>query len=291
MSWSRCSGSACNVRCNASVPPASSALLQRSAVFDADGSETRKHELGLSPGLRSRDDFSRVPVHGDLRGTERRQGSGLLRPDVFGAPKPPSPATTQADAPEAAGPDNAKPCSKTKMGALVPIVANAKDMAFDAFMAVQSRRMGPFYDPTTDTHLFNHFKIGLDLKNIGTVANVLRDAYFTLSGHVQFLCASEKDPNCERFGAYVTKSHPGIFLCPSFWNHLDEHSPWTVLHEAAHLGGAWKDNTYFITFGESPACDEASPLDNSKAIENADSYSYFAYCVSRGKAKARPKKR
>ncbi len=86
------------------------------------------------------------------------------------------------------------------------------------------------------------------------------------------------------FGADVVNGSRSIYLCPSFFDKLsavDYESPWVIVHEIAHLSGAGLDIAYFTSLDEPPLCNEVSHLSSEQALKNADSYAYFAFCVSR----------
>jgi hypothetical protein len=185
----------------------------------------------------------------------------------------------------AAGPQAARPCSRRRLRRLKPVLERARSMAHRAFFGLQSVLVGRMPGIEFERQLWQHFHVKREhTKQRERILNVLRGTNTKLTGSPKFRCTAPKDQSCEDFGAYVVQGERPIYLCRRFFGSLsraNHQSPWVLVHEAAHLAGANKDHGYFITFGSAPSCSDTNSLSRDKAIDNADSYAYFAYCVSK----------
>jgi hypothetical protein len=74
-----------------------------------------------------------------------------------------------------------------------------------------------------------------------------------------------------------------IHVCPSFYEEGLEGRRMLLIHEAAHLSGAVGPEQYFVIAGPVglAECLKPTTLAPEAAIENADSYSWFVWCLSR----------
>jgi hypothetical protein len=299
-------------------PGCSGALISHAAVRSVSAREVQRAELVVP--LTHSHDFSQVRAHSEMKAEVPAPTEHAMRNVQFrsarandeqeigashntqrysvphnsgtihgiGAPRAKQQSRIQQREPsspaESAGPGTAKPCSPAQLRRLKPVLERARFMAFRAFFGLQALLLGSLPQSSVERQLRNHFHVGSKSDEAERVLDVLRDVYVRLSGGPLLACASANDPNCEQFGAYVAKGYREIFLCQSFFDSLsaaDHDSPWVILHEAAHLSGAGSDHAYFFTFGGAPSCDDLSPLATAEAVDNADSYAFFAYCVSR----------
>jgi len=106
------------------------------------------------------------------------------------------------------------------------------------------------------------------------------------NGQLIFHCAPGTDPECDNRPGYVIRDqHNLIHICSSFFSDTLRQRNWMLIHECAHLAGAMQHPepyfAYFGSVGESQCRDYGLGSSTSEAIEIADNYARFVWCLTR----------
>ena len=106
------------------------------------------------------------------------------------------------------------------------------------------------------------------------------------AGNITFVCAPATDTECQgRSGYVLTTERDRIHICDPFFDLTLEGRRWMLIHEHAHLAGAMvSPETYLTSFGpiDEQQCLQPTQIATTKeALENADSYAQFIWCLIR----------
>lgn len=151
--------------------------------------------------------------------------------------------------------------------------------------AAITHRSGPGAVPEkVQDALATHFH-NPNRQQLGSAIQTFKGAINALNRTNRIICNSESasncDPNIGDDDAYAwCPGGPNIHLCPSVFDNPRITLPLTLIHEAAHVDGACRDcyindNCY-------------ANLNASKAVENAESYAFFARAVHPKPSVTRP---
>jgi len=107
-------------------------------------------------------------------------------------------------------------------------------------------------------------------------------------GNLTFDCRAEGDPDCMQgetpLMGYVRESERNlVHICPAFFRATLEERRWNLIHECIHLAGARGPETYYFYFGEitDSMCYTQTELAADVALQNADNYARFIWCLTR----------
>ncbi len=103
------------------------------------------------------------------------------------------------------------------------------------------------------------------------------------SGNIEFRCEPSTDPECQNRDGYVmTNERNRVHVCPGFFGGTLEERRWLLIHECAHLAGAHgAPEQYFAYFGTVDCTTPAPQASASAALDNADNYARFIWCLTR----------
>jgi len=122
----------------------------------------------------------------------------------------------------------------------------------------------------------------------GRIIHMTRLVELAGAAQLTFDCRPVKDSRCDEnsmVGMWVARRSEGnvIHVCPKFYQEGLEGRRLLLIHETAHLSGAKGPEQYFVLAGPIglTECLKQTPLAPEVAIENADSYAWFVWCLSR----------
>jgi hypothetical protein len=106
-----------------------------------------------------------------------------------------------------------------------------------------------------------------------------------MSAGVTFDCTSASKEKCAEhpWSMYVTRGERNIIhACPDFFTAGLESRRFTLIHESAHMAGVG-DRSYLLTAGPIGLgeCLAPSRLATAVALDNADSYTWAVFCLTR----------
>ena len=183
--------------------------------------------------------------------------------------------------PSVAAADTFMRCTKAEAETISRAVSNAKRLSMTAAAAVGDT---PLYE--TWFGKYTDANAEVVRRNLKGVVKAIR------SGQVTTICASVSPAECDAdMYAYVYDNEPyRVYICPEFFSlpNMARLRPGqlasnfgtragTIIHEITHFNtvGNTEDNCY-----ARDVCSEMAQTNTVAAIENADSYQYFAEDVT-----------
>ena len=102
---------------------------------------------------------------------------------------------------------------------------------------------------------------------------------------VVFDCTAVSAEKCKNrpWSMFVTQGERNtIHVCPNFFTDGLEARRFTLVHESAHIAGV-ADQQYLVTAGPigTAECLSPTPLSTDKALDNADSFTWAVWCLTR----------